>query len=98
MRIAFSAPALLVALLAFPLSATAQTQSSKQAPEKPAAASEQKAEKATRPLSPAREALQKRQRACADEWKLVKGTSKTKETTWPKFWSACNTRLKNKQG
>jgi hypothetical protein len=40
-------------------------------------------------------AARERQTKCAAEWKETKATGKTeKGTTWPKFWSDCNKRLK----
>jgi hypothetical protein len=47
-----------------------------------------------KPVSPARAAMQERQRACAAEWKADKAAGKTKGSTWPKYWSACNARKK----
>lgn len=41
-------------------------------------------------------AARERQKKCAVEWKEAKAASKVeKGTTWPKFWSACNKRLKS---
>lgn len=59
--------------------------------------------KQKRAPSPAQEAMRERQRTCAAEWKTAKankaaGTTSTIATTWPKFWSECNKRLKQKQG
>ncbi|HZP75780.1 MAG TPA: hypothetical protein VFB45_06525 [Pseudolabrys sp.] len=40
-------------------------------------------------------AARERQKKCAAEWKEAKAAGKIeKGTTWPKYWSACNTRLK----
>ena len=40
-------------------------------------------------------AARERQKKCAAEWKETKATGKMeKGATWPKFWSACNKRLK----
>jgi hypothetical protein len=40
-------------------------------------------------------AARERQKKCAAEWKEAKAASKIETgTTWPKFWSACNKRLK----
>ena len=40
-------------------------------------------------------AARERQKKCAAEWKEAKAASKIeKGATWPKFWSACNKRLK----
>jgi hypothetical protein len=36
------------------------------------------------------------QKKCGAEWKEAKAANKIeKGTTWPKFWSACNKRLKS---
>jgi hypothetical protein len=42
-------------------------------------------------------ATQARQKKCAAEWKAKKAelTKADKKMTWPKFWSACNKRLKD---
>jgi hypothetical protein len=37
-----------------------------------------------------------RQKACSAEWKEAKAANKTGGVKWPKFWSACNKRLKTK--
>src|SRR5262245_59882736 len=43
-----------------------------------------------------RAAMQVRQRACAAEWKADKAAGKVeKGMSWPKYWSACNTRKKS---
>ena len=40
-------------------------------------------------------AMRERQKKCAAEWKEAKAAGKVeKGMTWPKFWSACNKRLK----
>ena len=35
-----------------------------------------------------------RRTKCSAEWKEAKAAGKTAGQTWPKFYSACNTRLK----
>ena len=41
-------------------------------------------------------AARERQKKCAAEWKEAKAGGKVeKDTTWPKYWSACNKRLKS---
>jgi hypothetical protein len=41
-------------------------------------------------------ATRERQKKCGAEWKEAKASNKIeKGTTWPKFWSACNKRLKS---
>lgn len=41
------------------------------------------------------EAFKQRRTECSAEWKAAKVAAKTDGQTWPKFWSACNTRLKS---
>jgi hypothetical protein len=49
--------------------------------------------------SSARAAVRERQKQCGTEWREAKkGGKLEKGMTWPKFWSACNTRLKTKAG
>jgi hypothetical protein len=44
-----------------------------------------------------REAMQARAKQCGAEWKANKAELiKQGYPTWPKYWSACNTRLKTK--
>jgi hypothetical protein len=46
-------------------------------------------------LSPGQIAVRERQRKCGAEWRgLSKEDQAKKGGTWPKYWSACNTRLK----
>lgn len=50
-------------------------------------------------MSAARAAVRERQKQCGGEWREAKKSGKLeKGMTWPKFWSACNTRLKAKSG
>lgn len=45
--------------------------------------------------SPAMVAMHDRQRQCGAQWKSDKAAGKIPAgQTWPKYWSACNTRLK----
>ncbi len=40
-------------------------------------------------------AMRERQKKCGAEWKAAKASGKIeKGQTWPKYWSACNKRLK----
>ena len=88
-KVMFSA-ALAVALITAPMPqliqrAAAQQQAS--APDKNA--------KTTKEPSAGQLAARERQKKCAAEWKEAKAGGKVeKGTTWPKYWSACNTRLK----
>ena len=51
--------------------------------------------KPKRPVSAGQEAMHDRQRKCGAEWKAAKAAGKIeKGMTWPKYWSACNKRLK----
>ncbi len=53
------------------------------------------AAKAARTQSPAMIAVHDRQRQCGAQWKADKAAGKIPAgQTWPKYWSACNTRLK----
>ncbi len=41
-------------------------------------------------------AMRERQKKCGAEWKAAKAAGGVeKGQTWPKFWSACNKRLKS---
>jgi len=45
--------------------------------------------------TPGQIAARERQKKCAAEWKQAKADGKLeKGMKWPKFWSACNKRLK----
>jgi hypothetical protein len=45
--------------------------------------------------SAAKTAAHQRQEACGAEWRAAKAAGKISAgQTWPKYWSACNTRLK----
>ncbi len=51
--------------------------------------------KAKKPLTPGQKATRERQTKCGAEWKASKAAGKVqKGMTWPKYWSACNKRLK----
>ncbi|HVZ50604.1 MAG TPA: hypothetical protein VG986_01460 [Pseudolabrys sp.] len=46
--------------------------------------------------TPGQIAARERQKKCGAEWKAAKAAGTVeKGTTWPKFWSACNKRLKS---
>ena len=54
-----------------------------------------KTEKIKKPPSPGQIAARERQKKCAAQWKEEKAAGKIeKGQTWPKYWSACNKRLK----
>lgn len=54
-----------------------------------------KTEKTKKPPSPGQIAVRERQKKCAAQWKEEKAAGKIeKGQTWPKYWSACNKRLK----
>ena len=86
--------ALAAALIAMPLSmpgAAAQTAASTPA----AAPAAIPAKKDTSKTSPGVAAMRERQKKCGAEWKEAKAAGKVeKGVTWPKYWSACNKRLK----
>jgi hypothetical protein len=72
-----------------PLTQTAAAQTTQPA------ASTKKA-KTKRPPTPGQLAARARQKKCGAEWKAAKAAGKTeKGMTWPKYWSACNKRLKS---
>jgi hypothetical protein len=51
--------------------------------------------KPKRALSAGQQAMHERQKKCGAEWKAAKAAGKVeKGMTWPKYWSACNKRLK----
>lgn len=52
--------------------------------------------KTAKPPTPGQIAARERQSKCAAEWKVAKADGKIdKAMTWPKYWSACNKRLKS---
>lgn len=52
--------------------------------------------KPARQPSPGQIAARERQKKCGAEWKEAKAAGKIeKRLTWPKYWSACNKRLKS---
>jgi uncharacterized low-complexity protein len=74
-------------LIAVPSFASAQTA----AP----AATEKSTVKPKKPVSAGQAAMRDRQKKCGAEWKAEKAAGKIeKGQTWPKYWSACNKRLK----
>jgi hypothetical protein len=53
--------------------------------------------KKKRELTAGQKSARERQRQCGQEWREAKKAGKVeKGMTWPKYWSACNTRLKGK--
>lgn len=43
----------------------------------------------------AQKAMHERQKKCGEQWRETKAAGKVeKGMTWPKYWSACNKRLK----
>ena len=82
------AAAVAAALITAPLAAdpaAAQTTT-------PAATTQGKTKK---PPSAGQKAMRERQRKCGAEWKEAKAAGKIeKGMNWPKYWSACNKRLK----
>ena len=81
-----SAALLLAALICAPVLASAQT---------PAPAPTAAAQTKKKPLSAGMAAARERQKKCGAEWKEAKAAGKVeKGVTWPKYWSACNKRLK----
>lgn len=53
--------------------------------------------KKKRELTEGQKSARQRQRQCGQEWREAKKAGKVqKGMTWPKYWSACNSRLKGK--
>jgi hypothetical protein len=75
-----------------------KTKAAEERKAKRAEARKARAEKKAK-ASAARTAARERQKQCGAEWREAKkaGTIE-KNQTWPKFWSACNARLKPKAG
>ncbi len=85
------------ALLTIP--AAMSTQLSRPASAEATAKADEKAKpaKKKRELTKGQKSARERQRQCGLEWREAKKAGKTeKGMTWPKYWSACNTRLKGK--
>lgn len=59
------------------------------------AQTEKKAEKPKKEPSAGMKAMRERQKKCGAEWKADKAAGKIERgMKWPKYWSACNKRLK----
>jgi len=87
---ALFAALLAAGLLAAPLGALAPNAAAQ------TAAPEKKDVKAKKPPTPGQLAARERLKKCAAEWKEAKAAGKIeKGMTWPKYWSACNKRLKS---
>ena len=83
---------LAVSFIAAPLAALAPNA----AAQTTAPAPEKQQTKAKKPPTPGQLAARERMKKCAAEWKEAKAAGKTeKGMTWPKYWSACNKRLKS---
>src|SRR5262245_51299422 len=90
MHKAMFAAALAVGLITAPTAQFVSTAAAQQQASTPAKDTKMKKEP-----SAGQTAARERQKKCAAEWKEAKAASKVeKGTTWPKFWSACNKRLK----
>jgi hypothetical protein len=69
----------------------------KAAKKKKAAQAKDGTTKKKRELTEGQKAARERQKQCGEEWREAKKGGKVeKGMTWPKYWSACNTRLKGK--
>jgi hypothetical protein len=93
MHKAIVAALLAACLIAAPLASLAQTPATTQpaTPEK-----EKKQAKTKKPPTPGQLAARARLKRCAAEWKEAKAAGKIeKGMKWPKYWSACNKRLKS---
>ena len=83
---------LAASLIAAPLTALTQTAAAQTAQP---TAPEKKQAKTKKPPTPGQLAARERMKKCAAEWKEAKAAGKIeKEMKWPKYWSACNKRLK----
>jgi hypothetical protein len=84
------AAALAVGLITAPMTQFVSTAAAQQQASTPAKDTKMKKEPSAGQI-----AARERQKKCAAEWKEAKAASKIENgTTWPKFWSACNKRLK----
>ena len=101
LKLIYSA-AVAVSLIAIPMNGQAQESKAKSETSKSTAKSKttttttSTAPAAKREPTPGQLAARERQKQCGVEWKEAKAAGKTKGTTWPKYWSACNKRLKEK--
>jgi hypothetical protein len=85
------AAALVVALITAPMPQFVSTAVAQQQ-----AATQDKNAKTKKEPSAGQQAARDRQKKCAAEWKEAKAANKIeKGTSWPKFWSDCNKRLKS---
>jgi hypothetical protein len=85
------AAVLATALLAAPIPLPTAVTAARAAQDAPATTTK----KAKKPPTPGQLAARKRQKECGAEWKAAKKAGKIeKGMTWPKYWSACNKRLK----
>ena len=93
------------ALLLFPIGlsiqvsdhARAQTPAQAPATDKADTSKTTKKAKKKRELTKGQKSARERQRQCGQEWREAKKAGKVeKGMTWPKYWSACNARLKGK--
>jgi len=90
MRKRLSAALLAATLLSLPLPAFIQSVAAQTTT--PAPATTAKPKKAP---SAGVAAMRERQKKCGAEWRAAKAAGKVeKGMTWPKYWSACNKRLK----
>jgi hypothetical protein len=86
------AAVLTAGLIAAPLSVLTQTAAAQTQTDKKETKKETKAKK---PPSAGMLAMRERQKKCGAEWKEAKAAGKIeKGMKWPKYWSACNKRLK----
>ncbi|MGC2438888.1 MAG: hypothetical protein WA478_19665, partial [Pseudolabrys sp.] len=89
-KVIFAAASLAVGLIAAPMSQLISSAAAQQQ------ASTDKNAKTKKDPSAGQLATRERQKMCGAEWKEAKAGNKIeKGTTWPKFWSACNKRLKS---
>ena len=90
--VAFAAAFFATVIIAIPSLPVAAQTASPTAAEKKAAKAEKKAK-----AKEGRKAAHDRQKQCGTEWKDLRAAGKAAPTmTWPKFYSECNKRLKDK--
>jgi hypothetical protein len=93
MRKSVVAAVLAAALLAAPLPAVLSGAGVQSAQAK--AAEKTKSTKTKKPPTAGQLAARARQKQCGAEWRAAKKAGKIeKGMTWPKYWSACNKRLR----
>jgi hypothetical protein len=93
---ALCAAGLAMALIVTPLSMQSASAQSAAPAATTSAAPAAKPAKAKKPPTAGQLAARERAKKCGAEWKAAKAAGKVeKDMKWPKYWSACNKRLKS---